>query len=188
MKKQISSPLATAIIAAASGLFGTVGGAYIQKSTAEISEVEKRKTILVEQAIKSPNQKEILEQLWFYVETGLIDDPDKKIQSLVNSNNIYIPKVDKPFLLKDSLTTNGVCGLKVEGMKPLYVFGERVNIEISMKNKCYFSILAIDSAGKISKLYPLYSDLESTTNFSFANPLKFELVATEPAGANFIAA
>jgi len=89
-----------------------------KKNTAELSEIEKRKTILVEQAIKSPSQNEIREQLWFYFETGLIDDPDKKTQALVSAKDVHIPALDKPRLLKNELSSNGSCGLKVEGINP----------------------------------------------------------------------
>ena len=113
-----------------------------KKNTAELSEIEKRKTILVEQAIKSPSQNEIREQLWFYFETGLIDDPDKKTQALVSAKDVHIPALDKPRLLKNELSSNGSCGLKVEGINPFYRFGEKITA-FSTSNSYWINLMRL---------------------------------------------
>ncbi len=162
-------PIIIALIAGVSAIAGSLGGVMLQNRNTENSEQEKRKTLVVNKVI-SDEKVGFLEQLEILSKSGLLNDPDNKILSAIKEKSTQID-----------------CGLSVKLPKFNYMFGEKVDLQVSTKRPCYLLIISMDAKGKISKLYPnSYEESKKKVHHvDFLNQ-SFPVVASPPEGANII--
>jgi hypothetical protein len=154
-RKTISASAAT-IIAAVCGLIGASLGVVLQGRGETQLEAEKRKTQLVLKAMEAENQEKALANLLFFVEAGLIPDPDGKLAAATRKVG-RITVIPNDFIEAQPLMLANDLGLSLSTDKRVYYGNELITVSVSADRDCFFRLFHIGRDGSTLLAFPLSS-------------------------------
>lgn len=132
------SPLIVAIMATALGLFGNITVTYLQNRANQETVQEKARADLVIarnkaqsdlilEAIRTGNPQKAEENLLFFIQAGLIDDPEGKIRQWLSSKDRQSPTLPSPAASPLSGLTAHISGIVVDAFTGRPILAARLS-------------------------------------------------------------